>query len=55
MMPGKNDAKRSEISVKVQKLILCDYLNNLFDKFKLPHNIFPTETKEHNSGVFHFP
>ena len=34
MMPGKNDAKRSETGVKVQKRILCDYLYNLFDKSK---------------------
>lgn len=34
MMPGKNDAKRRETGVKVQKRILCDYLYNLFDEFE---------------------
>ena len=34
MMPGKNDARRNETGVKVQKRILCDYLCNFFDKFK---------------------
>ena len=32
MMPGKNDAKKSE-GVKVQKRVLCGYLYNLHDKF----------------------
>ena len=30
MMPGKNDAKKSE-GVKVQKRVLCDYLYNLHE------------------------
>ena len=38
MMPGKNDAKKSE-GVKVQKRILNDYLYNLHAKFQAEHPI----------------